>query len=50
MSVSEDGQEETLLREAGVAEGGRLRKNGFSYFDSHGLGLASSGINEMRGA
>lgn len=33
-----------------VVERGRLRKNGFSYFDSHGLGLSSSGLNEQRGS
>ena len=48
MQVKEDGSLKTL-REAGAKEGGRLRKNGFCYFESHGLGPPSSGLTESRG-
>jgi len=48
VQVEEDGSLKTL-REAGAKEGGRLRKNGFCYFESHGLGLTSSGLTESRG-
>lgn len=45
VTFSDDGAE-SCLRPAGAREVGRLRKNGFPYFASHGMGLTSSGLAE----
>jgi len=48
VGIDDDGTQ-TTSRSAGAAEVGRFRKNGFCYFESHGLGLTSSGLSEQRG-
>ena len=42
----EDGSTEKVLREEGAKEYSRIRKNGFAYVESHGLGISSGGITE----
>eukprot|EP00455_Lapot_gusevi_P000327 TRINITY_DN10154_c0_g1_i4.p1 TRINITY_DN10154_c0_g1~~TRINITY_DN10154_c0_g1_i4.p1 ORF type:complete len:430 (+),score=76.09 TRINITY_DN10154_c0_g1_i4:181-1470(+) len=45
MTIDEAGQEK-ILRDTGIMEYGRLRKNGFPYADSHGMCVSGGGVEE----